>query len=122
MVILIRCNDIKSDPRAMKYVRFLKEKGIEYRLIGWNRDSSQDIIPNSVLWDKKAGFNVGGLKAVYNRLGWMLFVYKQLLKFNRQFVVLHGCDLDSAFYAWSLSKMHHAFNKISFVEHTLLHF
>lgn len=26
MVVLIRCNDILSDPRAMKYVRYLQEK------------------------------------------------------------------------------------------------
>ena len=38
MVVLIRCNDIQSDPRAMKYVRYLQERCIEHRLIGWDRD------------------------------------------------------------------------------------
>lgn len=97
MVILIRCNDIVSDPRAMKYVRFLKEKGIDYSLIGWDRDGTNENIPNAILWRKEAGYNVGGINAVRNRLGWMLFVLKHLLKFGRKDVVLHGCDIDSAF-------------------------
>lgn len=97
MVILIRCNDIVSDPRAMKYVRFLQEKGIEHRLIGWDRDGSKPDCHNAIMWQRKAGYNVGGLRAVRNRLGWMLFVLNQLLKYGRKDVVLHGCDIDCAF-------------------------
>jgi len=97
MVVLIRCNDIISDPRAMKYVRFLQEKGIDYRLIGWDRDGRIDDMPNAVFWKKKAGYNVGGLSAVKNRLGWMFFVLRQLRKLDKEHVVLHGCDIDSAF-------------------------
>lgn len=97
MVILIRCNDIVSDPRAMKYVRFLQEKGIEHRLIGWDRDGTNESVSNAIMWQKKAGYNVGGVNAVRNRLGWMYFVLKQLLKFGRKNVVVHGCDIDSAF-------------------------
>lgn len=97
MVVLIRCNDIVSDPRAMKYVRFFQEKGIDHQLIGWNRDGLKTNCSNAIMWQKKAGYNVGGLKAVRNRLGWMLFVIKQLFKLGRKDVVLHGCDLDCAF-------------------------
>lgn len=97
MVILIRCNDIVSDPRAMKYVRFLQEKGIEYVLIGWDRDGTKQSQPNTILWRKKAGFNVGGFHAVINRIGWMMFVFLQLLRYRQQKVTIHGCDLDSAF-------------------------
>ena len=97
MVILIRCNDIVSDPRAMKYVRFLQEKGIEHRIIGWDRDGSKTDCPNAIMWRKKAGYNVGGFRAVMNRVGWMLFVLKQLLKYGQKDVILHGCDIDCAF-------------------------
>lgn len=97
MVILIRCNDIVSDPRAMKYVRFLQDKGIEHILIGWDRDGSKTNCPNAIMWQRTAGYNVGGLRAVRNRLGWMLFVLKQLFKYGRKDVVLHGCDIDCAF-------------------------
>ena len=47
--------------------------------------------------EKIAGYNVGGFNAVKNRLGWMCFVFKQLLKIGKGNVVLHGCDIDSAF-------------------------
>lgn len=97
MVIVIRCNDIVSDPRAMKYVRFLQAHRIEHRLIGWDRDGTNVNIPNAVMWRKEAGYNVGGVNAVRNRLGWMFFVIKQLFKFGRNKIVLHGCDIDSAF-------------------------
>ena len=97
MVILIRCNDILSDPRAMKYVKYLQENDIEHFLIGWDRDCNNTSIPHSVLWKQQAGFNVGGLKAVLYRIGWMWFVFKQLHKLKPQNAVFHGCDLDAAF-------------------------
>lgn len=97
MVILIRCNDIVSDPRAMKYVKFLQERGIEHALIGWNRDGKDVDLPNSILWNEHAGYNVGGIKAVRNRIGWMWFVYKHLYKLKPKNAILHGCDIDSAF-------------------------
>lgn len=113
MVILIRCNDVVSDPRAMKYVRFLQEKGVEYKIIGWDRDGNKDVMPNAVFWQKKAGYNVGGFCAVKNRLGWMFFVVKQLLKTGREEVVLHGCDIDSAFPA-ALYKIFNPKSKLLF--------
>ena len=97
MVILIRCNDIVSDPRAMKYVRYLQSNGIEHVLIGWTRDEKELNLPNSVLWRRKAGYNVGGLEAVKNRIGWMIFVLKQLFRLQDKDLILHGCDVDSAF-------------------------
>lgn len=107
MVIIIRCNDFVSDPRAMKYVRFLQEKGVEYRLIGWDRDGKRADIPHAVMWGKKAGYNVGGLHAVKNRIGWLWFVYRQLIKMGITDAVLHGCDIDSAFPAACYKIFHH---------------
>lgn len=114
MVILIRCNDILSDPRAMKYVKYLQENNIEHYLIGWDRDGRNPKISHSVIWSKRAGFNVGGLKAVKNRIGWMWFVYKQLKKIKPHNAILHGCDLDSAFPATFYNYFHVKRNKIIF--------
>lgn len=97
MVILIRCNDIITDPRAMKYVKYLQENDIEHTFIGWDRDGVNPVLSNSVMWQEKAGYNVGGFKAVKNRIGWMWFVYKQLCKLNPRNAIIHGCDVDSAF-------------------------
>ena len=113
MVILIRCNDIVSDPRAMKYVKFLQEKEIEHCLIGWDRDGVKPKLLNSVLWDRKTGFNVGGLKALKDRIAWMRFVYKSLKSFSPRKTSIHGCDLDSAFPA-ACYKLIHPSNKVIF--------
>lgn len=107
MIVLVRCNDIISDPRAMKYVRYLQEKGIEHKLIGWDRDGKKDRLPNTILWQREAGYNVGGVNAVKNRIGWMLFVYKQLRKLKEEKLVIHGCDIDSAFPAACFKLFNH---------------
>lgn len=114
MVILIRCNDILSDPRAMKYVKYLQENDIEHFLIGWDRDGKSPDIHHSVMWNKQAGFNVGGFKAVKNRIGWMWFVYKQLRKLRPHNAVLHGCDLDAAFPAACYNYLYGNRNKVIF--------
>lgn len=113
MVILIRCNDILSDPRAMKYVRYLQENNIEHKFIGWNRDEKKRMLPHSMMWYKKAGVNVGGLKAVINRIGWMWFVFRQLCKLRPKHAIIHGCDVDSAFPA-ACYKLIHPQNKLIF--------
>lgn len=113
MVILIRSNDVVSDTRAMKYVRYLQENGIEFKLIGWDRDGKNIELPNSVFWKKQAGYNVGGFKAVKNRIGWMWFVFSQLCKIKPKDAIIHGCDVDSAFPA-ACYKLFHSKNKLIF--------
>ncbi len=97
MIVLIRSNDIVSDPRAMKYVRFMDGEAIENKRIAWDREGNAPPVANVVYYKKKAGYNVGGLKAVKDRVGWMQFVIKTLRAMRLKDVTLHGCDLDAAF-------------------------
>lgn len=97
MVILIRCNDVVSDPRAMKYVRYLDETGQDYVLIGWDRDGKMQDTDKAVYYHRKAGYNVGGIRAVRNRIGWMRFVMSTLRRLNVENATIHGCDLDSVY-------------------------
>ena len=108
MVIIIRCNDVLSDPRAVKYVKYLCQTGKEYLLIGWDREGNNEEHTNTIYYHKKAGFNVGGLKAVSDRIGWMWFVYKTLIKYAPRNAILHGCDVDSAFPAACYKLTHHS--------------
>ena len=102
MILLIRSNDIFSDPRAMKYVRYFDQKNIEYKLLGWNRDKESTIDnKRGIYFNKKAGYNVGGFQAALNRVRWMFFVLKILffkikIKEDR-ITTIHACDLDAAF-------------------------
>lgn len=97
MIILIRSNNILSDPRAMKYIKYLCERGKDYKLIGWDRDGNTPDQPNTFYFRDKTEFNVGGLKAAFNRIKWMWFVYKTLQKINHKNIALHCCDLDAAY-------------------------
>jgi len=97
MVVFIRSNDIVSDPRAMKYINFMAREGVPCRRIAWDRYEKASEEANTVYYHKKAGFNVGGVKAAFNKARWMIFVVKSLKKMNLSDDVLHGCDLDSAF-------------------------
>lgn len=101
MILLIRSNDIFSDPRAMKYVRYFDQKNIEYNLLGWNRDKESTIDnKRGIYFNKKAGYNVGGFQAALNRVRWMFFVLKILffkIKIKEDRITIHACDLDAAF-------------------------
>ena len=112
MLTLIRCNDIYSDPRAMKYVRYLNDNNIPYQMIGWDRENIVKETVHATFYKKKAGYNVGGLKAAFNRVGWMLYVIKELRKNSEKNVVLHCCDLDAAFPAVIYKKF---FNKKAYI-------
>ena len=97
MLILVRCNDVASDPRAMKYVNYLRDNNKPYKLIAWDRDGRIKDESEGYYLKKRAGYNVGGLKAVLNRIIWMWFVLKTLIKIKDKSLVIHACDLDAAF-------------------------
>lgn len=97
MVILIRSNDIVSDPRAMKYVKYLQETGQNYQLIGWDREEKMQDTNRAIYFHHQAGYNVGGKKAVINRVVWIRFVVKTLLSLKLDKLVIHACDLDAAY-------------------------
>jgi hypothetical protein len=96
-VYIIRCNDIFSDPRAMKYVKYLDKKKCNFKLIGWDRDGVVTDSSNHKFFKKRAGYNVGGIKAMGNRILWMWFILKTLIKEKKINPILHACDLDAVF-------------------------
>ena len=115
MIILIRSNDIVSDPRAMKYVNFYQAESIQYRLIGWDREGSFNLARHAYYYKNKAGYNIGGFKAALNRLKWFIFVITTLRKHNKKEpITIHACDLDSAFPAVVYKKFFNKSIKIIF--------
>lgn len=75
----------------------MESKGIQYIVIAWDRSGNVLQKDNTIFYKKRAGFNVGGFKAVYARIGWMIFVFRTLRKLKLDKATLHGCDLDAAF-------------------------
>lgn len=95
MILIIRCNAISNDPRVKKYLTYLDTNKIEYKVLGWDRNDEKLEYNNCIFFKKKAGYNVGGLKAAWNRILWMWFCFRQIVKIKPSFI--HGCDIDSAF-------------------------
>lgn len=96
MIVLIRCNDIISDSRARKYLDFYKRRGIDYRVIAWDRLGNSERLPNTVYCPAKSKYNQGGLAAIIDRLKWMWFILKTLFSFKAD-LKIHACDLDAMF-------------------------
>jgi len=95
MILLIRCNSISKDSRVKKYLSYLDSNKVDYQILGWDRNDENLEYKNCTFFKKKSGYNVGGLKAVWGRILWMWFCFRQIKKFKPTFI--HGCDLDSAF-------------------------
>ncbi len=94
-ICFIRSNGIIGDSRVSKYLDFYRLKNIPYFLIGWNRTKHTTSLENSIFYNHTAGYNVGGIKAAFNRLLWFIFVLKVLFK-NKP-MIIHACDLDCAY-------------------------
>ena len=95
MIALLRCNAISNDPRVKKYLNYIEEKNIDYHILGWDRNEENLELRNCTFFKRKSGYNVGGIKAAWNRILWMWFCFKELSRIKPNFI--HGCDLDSAF-------------------------
>lgn len=96
MIVLIRCNDIVSDSRVKKYLDFYHKKGIDYRLIAWDRLGQTEPLPNTVYCPVMSKYNQGGMAAIIDRLKWMWFILKTLFSMKGS-LHIHACDLDAAF-------------------------
>ena len=96
MIVLIRCNDIVSDSRAMKYVDFLTRKQVDFKTIAWDRMGNSKQLPNAIYCPVKSKYNQGGVAAIIDRLKWMWFILKTLFSLHAD-LRIHACDLDAAF-------------------------
>lgn len=96
MIVFIRCNDIISDSRAMKYIDFLTRSKVEFKIIAWDRLGSSHPLPNAIYCPTKSKYNQGGIAAIIDRLKWMWFILKILFSFHDN-LRIHACDLDAAF-------------------------
>jgi glycosyltransferase involved in cell wall biosynthesis len=97
MIIATRSNTIYSSPRIEKYIEFYESKGLDFLVIGWDRLEKNLKRDNTIYYRRASGYNVGGLKATINRLGWMFFLLKIFYRHRKKITVIHAFDLDTAF-------------------------
>ncbi len=53
MILILRCNAISNDPRVKKYISYLEENNIDYRVVGWDRNGEHLELKNCVFLEKK---------------------------------------------------------------------
>ncbi len=111
-VIILRSNQILSDSRTEKYIEFLKEKKVDYKIIGWDRKDSGADYEKAIFYRRKVGYVVGGMKAAVNRLFWFRYLIARLREMVDKDTIIHACDIDTAFPA-ALYK--YFFNKDVFI-------
>ncbi|MCR6513717.1 MAG: glycosyltransferase [Clostridium chrysemydis] len=95
MVILLRCIDLNIDPRVQKYVDFYEKKNIKYKLIGWNRSVEKVYKKNTEYFNLPAEYG-GGIKNLFKRIKWTIFIIKTLIKYKDKYNTIHACDFDTA--------------------------
>lgn len=103
-IILFRSNNI-FDSRVNKYHNYYERAGVDYTIVGWDREGKGWEKEHYDFFRFKAGEDVGGLKAIRNHFKWMKFVYRYL-KNHREVTTIHACDLNSAFPAALFKTIH----------------
>lgn len=96
MILLFRSNGITAS-RVNKYVDFYKLKGIDYRIIGWDRLGENMQLPNYVFFNYPSRYVQGGWRAIRDKVHWMKFVYDYIMDHKDEVSVVHACDIDAAF-------------------------
>lgn len=97
MIYFLRCNNIRTDSRLLKYVHFCQKSNIVYKILGWDRTNESIPFPNTTFYKLKSAYNLGGKKAILHRVFWMVFLLKSLIKRKKEVTIIHACDLDTAF-------------------------
>lgn len=94
-ILLFRSNNLIAS-RCNKYVSYFQRNNIDFTAVGWDRSGSGIVKEHYDFYRYKAGVSAGGIKAIFNHLHWMYFVYKYI-KDHPDVTTVHACDLNSAF-------------------------
>lgn len=94
MVVILRSNDLETDPRVHKYINALELAEVDYLMVGWDREGKNIKKRNTLYYKKKTGYNLGK-KAIFGRLLFNIFLLKTLIKNRAKYNVIHACDFDT---------------------------
>lgn len=103
MVLFIRDNEC-FEPRVRNYLRYFKEHGIEYHVIAWNRNGCAQADEHISFFERRAEYGKR-IANIPNKIAWMLFVMKEIIKNQNKYTVIHACDIDTILPALLLGKI-----------------
>ena len=103
MILLIRDNEC-FEPRVKNYIHFFKTHNISYRVIAWNRNGTAKPDDRITYYQKQAEYG----KRIANipcKIGWMLFVMKEIWRNRKECHAIHACDIDGILPALFIGKL-----------------
>lgn len=106
MILLIRDNEC-FEPRVRNYIDFFSANQIPFCVIGWDRRGTcgkENGRDEFIFFDRRAEYGKR-LRNIPNKLAWMAFVVKQIVKHRKECSVIHACDIDAAIPAMIAGKL-----------------
>ena len=93
MVLFIRDNEC-FEPRVQNYLDYFEKHNIDYHVLAWNRNGTAKSNPKITFFERRAEYGKR-LKNIPNKLFWMFFVIKGIIKHRKECKVIHACDIDA---------------------------
>ena len=92
MILLIRDNEC-FEPRVQNYLHYFQEHHIPYHVIAWNRNGTAQPDEHITFYQRRAEYGKR-LANIPNKIGWMLFVMKEVYRHRKDCKAIHACDID----------------------------
>ncbi len=103
MVLFIRDNEC-FEPRVRNYFHYFDEHGIEYRVIAWNRNGKGKANDHIIFFERRAEYGKR-IANIPNKMKWMFFVAKEIIKNKKECTAIHACDIDAVLPALFVGKI-----------------
>lgn len=103
MVLFIRDNEC-HEPRVTNYLNYFKNNGIDYKVIAWNRSGTAALDDHFDFLERRAEYGKR-IANIPNKLIWMFFVIKEIIKNRKECKVIHACDIDAILPALIIGKI-----------------
>lgn len=93
MIFFIRSSSIETDSRLQKYIKFCRIESVEYKVLGWNKESNEKDSRQIKYFNSnfKLGKKWANLFVVFQ---WWFFVFSALFKERHKISHVHTVDLD----------------------------
>lgn len=103
MILLIRDNEC-FEPRVKNYLRYFESHNIPYRVVAWNRNGTAKPDDQIVFYQRRAEYGKR-IANIPNKIGWMLFVMKEIWRSRKNCSAIHACDIDGILPALLVGKL-----------------
>lgn len=103
MILFIRDNEC-FEPRVNNYLNYFENNSIEYHVIAWNRNGTAKSSSKITFLERRAEYGKR-LANIPNKIIWMLFVMKEIIKHRKNCSLIHACDIDAILPALFIGKL-----------------